>query len=304
MILTIGSLNIDHVYQVEEISRPGETIHCLTYSRFCGGKGLNQSVAVARAGAQVIHAGCTGAEGLWLVSLLAEEAVDVSLIETLDVATGHAIIQVSEQGENSIVVFGGANQCLTATHLEECFKNSRRPQYLLLQNETNVVREAMIMAHAQVIPIAYNPAPMDDDLWSEFPMEYVAVLFVNETEGATLAGSHKAMDILDSISTRLPHTKIVLTQGSQGAICRQDNDTFSVPGIPVGVVDTTAAGDTFVGYCLAELAKGRDLRQAVSMANRAAAVCVTRRGAAPSIPYISELSSGEIPNSDIFESGR
>ncbi len=300
MILTIGSLNIDHVYQVEGISRPGETIHCLNYSQFCGGKGLNQSVAVARAGAPVTHAGCTGEEGLWLISLLAEEGVDVSLIETLDVATGHAIIQVSEQGENSIVVFGGANQCLTETHLRKCFNTSEHPKYLLLQNETNVVRDAMNLAHSQGIPIAYNPAPMDENLWSEFPMEHVAVLFVNEIEGATLAGSLEPTDVLDSISARLPHTKLVLTQGAQGAICRQDNETFSIPGIPVDVVDTTAAGDTFVGYCLAEMAKGRNLRQAVSMANRAAAICVTRRGAAPSIPYISELSKGGFPNSDII----
>ena len=289
MILTIGSLNIDHVYQVQEISRPGETIHSQDYSQFCGGKGLNQSLAAARGGASVAHAGCVGKEGQWLVELLADEGVDVSLIETKDVATGHAIIQVNGQGENSIVIFGGANQSLAADNLERCFRRVRQPAYLLLQNETNVVGEAMHMARSQGIPIAYNPAPMDADLWSKFPLEHVAILFVNEIEGATLAGSQRSSDILNSIGAKLPHTALVLTQGAQGATCRQGNDTFSVPGHSVNVVDTTAAGDTFVGYCLAQLARGRDLRSAVSTANQAAAICVTREGAAPSIPRLQEL---------------
>ncbi len=289
MILTIGSLNIDHVYQVHEISRLGETIHSRSYSQFCGGKGLNQSLAAARGGAAVAHAGCVGPEGQWLVELLAAEGVNVSLIETKEVATGHAIIQVNRRGENSIVVFGGANQSLTADHLARCFDRVRQPAYLLLQNETNVVGEAMHMARSRNVPVAYNPAPMDDDLWSRFPLEHVAILFVNEIEGAMLAGSQSSADILHSMAAKLPHTALVLTQGAQGAACRQGDDTFSVPGHSVNVVDTTAAGDTFVGYCVAELARGRDLRSAVATANRAAAICVTREGAAPSIPRLGEL---------------
>ncbi len=289
MILTIGSLNIDHVYQVHEIARPGETIHSRSYRQFCGGKGLNQSLAAARGGASVSHVGCVGTEGQWLVEFLAAEGVDVSLIETREVATGQAIIQVSRQGENSIVIFGGANQRLAAENLARCFNRAPQPAYLLLQNETNVVGEAMHMAHSRGIPIAYNPAPMEDDLWSKFPLEHVAILFVNEIEGATLAGSQNPADILQSIGTKLPRTALVLTQGAQGVACRQGDETFSVPGHSVNVVDTTAAGDTFVGYCLAELDRGRDLRSAVSTANRAAALCVTREGAAPSIPRRQEL---------------
>ncbi len=291
MILTIGSLNIDHVYQVHEISRPGETIHSQAYSQFCGGKGLNQSLAAARAGSSVAHAGCVGKEGQWLVDLLANEGVDVSLIETKAVATGHAIIQVSDHGENSIVIFGGANQSLDTDNLERYFSQHRQPAYLLLQNETNVVAEAMYMAHSLGIPIAYNPAPVDNALWTKFPLEHIAILFVNEIEGAALAGAQDPQAILDGIGTKLPHASLVLTQGERGVICRQGNDTFSVSGHAVKVVDTTAAGDTFVGYCLAELAQGRDLRDAVSMANRAAAICVTRAGAAPSIPRRQELQT-------------
>lgn len=289
MILTIGSLNIDHVYQVQDISRPGETIHTKSYSQFCGGKGLNQSLAAVRAGARVAHAGCIGEDGKWLVSLLEEEGVDISLIETKNLSTGHAIIQVSDQGENSIFIYGGANQSLDAENLRKSFNLAKQPTYLLLQNETNVVVEAMNMAHAQGIPIAYNPAPMDDDLWSKFPLEFVSILFVNEIEGATLAGSEKTTDILDYIIARLPMTSLVLTKGANGVTCRQGNETFSVPGHIVDVVDTTAAGDTFVGYCLAKLAQGQDLSSAITVANRAAAICVTRVGAAPSIPYAQEL---------------
>lgn len=291
MIFTIGSINIDHVYQVEDISRPGETIHTKSYSQFCGGKGLNQSVAAARAGAKVAHAGCVGEDGQWLVSLLAEEGVDVSLIETKSFSTGHAIIQVSSEGENSIFIYGGANQCLDQESLRRCFGQATQPAYLLLQNETNVVAEAMRMAHARNIPIAYNPAPMDDDLWSKFPMEFVSILFVNEIEGATMAGTEDVEDILNNIGEKLPAASLVLTKGPQGATFRQGGDTFSVPGHAVDVVDTTAAGDTFVGYCLAELSLGRDLRSAIFTANKAAAMCVTRPGAAPSIPYVQELDS-------------
>lgn len=290
MILTIGSLNIDHVYRVRTIARPGETIHTLSYDQFSGGKGLNQSIAAARAGAQVQHAGCIGPEGLWLKTMLAHDGVDVSLIETGDVPTGHAIIQVSDTGENSIFIFGGANQSLTPEHLARCFRAAVRPSFLLLQNETNVVVDAIRMAVQHRIPVVYNPAPMDDIVARTYPLQDVALLIVNEVEGSILSGRNGAADILAAMAARFPDTDIILTLGAAGAVYRQAGaEPFAVAGHKVPVTDTTAAGDAFIGYCLAGLDQGQTAREALTLANQAAALCVTRPGAAPSIPYLEEV---------------
>ncbi len=289
MILSLGSLNIDHVYRVKDISLPGETIAAIDYRVFSGGKGLNQALAAARAGAKVRHIGCIGPEGQWLKDLMADEMIEVSLLEVKDIATGHAIIQVSETGENSIIIFGGANRALETEKLEQGFASKTRPSFLLLQNETNLVPNAIELAVSHDIPVAFNPVPMDARVIKEYPLQDVSLLFVNEIEGALLADEEQPDEIVESILGRFPRLGLVLTLGSQGAIFARDRMRLKLPGNTVEVVDTTAAGDTFVGYFLAWLDQGHSPEEALATANRAAAFCVTQPGASPSIPRLADL---------------
>ena len=290
MLVTVGSLNIDHVYQVEEISRPGETIHTLDYAKFGGGKGLNQSVAAARAGAQVKHMGCIGQEGRFLSDLLEESGVDVSeVLVRENIASGHAIIQVNRAGENSIFIYGGANQTVEAVRLAGVLDGQEQPGWVLFQNETSEVSEMMHLAAERGWSVAYNPAPMADNLASNFPLDKVSVLFVNQLEGEELTGFSQADRIAGHLLNRYPDMIVVVTRGKDGAYCDSARGTIAVDGISVCPVDTTGAGDTFIGYFMAGFMKSGSAETALALANRAAAVCVTRAGAAASIPYSAEL---------------
>lgn len=297
MLVTVGSLNIDHVYQVEEISRPGETIHTLDYAKFSGGKGLNQSVAAARAGAEVKHMGCIGQEGQFLSDLLAESGVDVSeILVRENIASGHAIIQVNRAGENSIFIYGGANQTVEAAQLAGMLDGQAQPGWVLFQNETSEVPEMMHLAAERGWSVAYNPAPMADDLSSNFPLDKVSVLFVNQLEGEELTGFNQAERIAGHLLNHYPDMTVVVTRGSDGAYCGSAQGTVSVDGISVRPVDTTGAGDTFIGYFMAGFMKSGSAETALALANRAAAVCVTRAGAAASIPYAAELDAPAAPH--------
>ena len=290
MLVTVGSLNIDHVYQVEEISRPGETIHTLDYAKFGGGKGLNQSVAAARAGAEVKHMGCIGQEGRFLADLLAESGVDVSeVLVRENIASGHAIIQVNRAGENSIFIYGGANQTVEAAQLAGVLDGQAQPGWVLFQNETSEVPAMMHLAAERGWSVAYNPAPMADDLAANFPLDKVSVLFVNQLEGEELTGSNHAERIAGHLLNHYPDMTVVVTRGADGAYCSSAQAAIAVEGIAVRPVDTTGAGDTFIGYFMAGFMKSGSAETALALANCAAAVCVTRAGAAASIPYAAEL---------------
>lgn len=290
MLVTVGSLNIDHVYQVEEISRPGETIHTLDYAKFSGGKGLNQSVAAARAGAKVTHVGCIGSEGQFLSDLLAESGVDVSTVLVREtIASGHAIIQVNRAGENSIFIYGGANQTVEASQLATVLDGREQPGWVLFQNETSEVPEMIHLAWERGWSLAYNPAPMADNLASGFPLDKVSILFVNQLEGEELTRFGKAEQIADHLLNRYAEMTVVVTKGADGAYCASTQESIAVDGIAVHPVDTTGAGDTFIGYFMAGYMKSGSAATALALANRAAAVCVTRAGAAASIPYAAEL---------------
>ena len=296
MLVTVGSLNIDHVYQVEEISRPGETIHTLDYAKFGGGKGLNQSVAAARAGAEVKHMGCIGQEGRFLADLLAESGVDVSeVLVRENIASGHAIIQVNRAGENSIFIYGGANQTVEAAQLAGVLNGQAQPGWVLFQNETSEVPEMMHLAAERGWSVAYNPAPMADDLAANFPLDKVSVLFVNQLEGEELTGSNHAERIAGHLLNHYPDMAVVVTRGADGAYCGSAQGAIIVDGIAVRPVDTTGAGDTFIGYFMAGFMKSGSAETALALANCAAAVCVTRAGAAASIPYAAELDDPVAP---------
>lgn len=290
MILNFGSVNIDHVYRVDHLVRPGETIASRDYRQFSGGKGFNQSIALARAGAAVSHAGRIGADGVWLREQLADEGADVRFLEVIDGPSGHAIIQVDEAGENSIILFGGANRTFTPEDAAEILGHFGAGDWLLLQNEISAIPEILQLAGERGLRVVFNPAPMGPEVL-DYPLDGVSIFVVNETEGEAFTGESEPDAILAGMRARFPAATVVLTLGGDGSIYDDGDRRIAVPAQQVTAVDTTAAGDTFIGYLLAGLAGGDNPQAALEIATRAAAICVTRPGAAPSIPRRAEVSS-------------
>jgi ribokinase len=293
-VLNFGSINVDHVYTVEHFVRPGETLNCQKYRQFAGGKGLNQSIALAQAGASVYHAGKVGAADTWLKTLMEDKGVDTRFVETINGPSGHAIIQVNSTGENTIVIVGGANQLMSESDVQRIVADFGPDDYVLVQNEVNAVSQIIRSAKAQGLTIVFNPAPMNP-LVLNYPLELVDILVVNETEARSLTGEIEPKAIYESISHRYPHTAIVLTMGHKGAVYFSSQVRFHQPAEKVHVVDSTGAGDTFIGFFLAELIKNNDPKSALGYATLAAALSVTRHGAADSIPSRRDLEVSQQP---------
>jgi ribokinase len=287
-IHNLGSVNIDHVYELPHFVRPGETLASSAYSRGVGGKGFNQSLALRRAGAGVFHIGRIGTDGEWLRGMLQSEGVDCAALSISDEATGHAVIQVVPGGENAIVLHGGANGDIGDGHVARALASARTGDWFLCQNETSSVAASLRIAREAGLRTAYNAAPAAPDV-SRACLEDVDFLFVNETEVAALAGKGEAKAAAELIRADHPHITVVLTLGSAGAMWIGKGQTLHVPASPCEVVDTTAAGDTFTGYCLAALMRAELPLDALMLAARAAALCVSRHGAAASIPRMQEL---------------
>ena len=287
-ILNFGSVNIDHVYTVPHFVRPGETLASTRYAIFSGGKGFNQSTALARAGAKVAHAGMIGADGVWLKESLAADGADITHLAIGDEPTGHAIIQVDASGQNCIIIFGGANRAITAAYAKEVIAHFGKGDTLLLQNEISAIPEIIHAASERGLSIAFNPAPMGQEV-RDYPLDLVDLFIVNEVEAAQLAGvaAETAPDVvLNALRAKFPLAGVVLTLGASGSVADIGGERVAVAARRVKAVDTTAAGDTYIGYFLAARQRGLSLREAMEKATEAAAICVTRAGAAPSIPRI------------------
>jgi ribokinase len=288
-ILNYGSLNIDHVYGVPHLVRPGETVGSTSYSRFCGGKGLNQSVALARAGAEVWHAGKIGGEGGFLKERLLKDGVNVDFVEEVAEPTGHAVIQVDTEGENAIVIHGGANRAITPMDAERVLAAFSSRDLLLLQNEISALADVMELAAARGMRVVFNPAPFAAEI-SDYPLEKVALFILNETEGQGLTGRKGPEEIAAAMRARFPDAAIILTLGARGAVYMDAAGVVKARAQRVAAVDTTAAGDTFIGFFLALYTRGLDVGQCLEVACRAAALCVTRAGAAEAIPTLAEIT--------------
>ena len=283
-ILNIGSLNLDYVYAVPHFVEAGETLLSGRRDVFPGGKGLNQTVAAARAGAQVFHGGAVGADGDMLLDLLRDAGADVSAISRVDVPTGHAIIEVNPQGENSIIILGGANRAVSPETVEAALAKVDAGDILLLQNEINGLDAIIRRAAEKGLRILFNPAPMEAAV-KELPLHLLDTLIVNEGEGRALGGD------MDALRAAYPRQKILLTQGSRGASLWTGSELLFQPAFPVKAVDTTAAGDCFLGYYAAALAAGLSYAKALQLAAAASALAVQKRGAAPSIPMRAEVEA-------------
>ena len=287
-ILSYGSLNLDYVYHVPHFVAPGETLASCSRDVNCGGKGLNQSIASARAGATVCHAGKIGPDGQLLAATLASSGVDTSLISLSSGPSGHTIIQVDSQGQNCILLYGGSNQKITHQEVDLALEGFGPGDYLIVQNEINCLDYIMEQAAKKGLSIVFNPSPIDEHI-STLPLHLVSLLVFNEIEGAALAGTSEEGQILDILRSRWPSCQLLLTLGSRGCIYDDGTQRISQGVYRTKAVDTTAAGDTFTGYFVACLAAGMDAPSCLNLASRAAAIAVSRPGAAPSIPTMDEV---------------
>lgn len=287
-IINFGSINIDHVYRVPHLVKPGETLSSLDLVTGLGGKGANQSVAIARAGVSVAHVGRVFKGDRWAVELLASTGVDTDNIALIEGASGHAIIQVDDQGENAIVLHGGANQSFSIADIESALNRNQQARYLLMQNETNLLAETFELAQAKGIKIVLNPAPMTDNI-KDLPLAKLDTLIVNQGEAEALCGAADIDEMTRQMAALAPQTRVVVTLGGDGAMLLANGEVTHMNSPSVDVVDTTGAGDTFVGYFLAGVAEGMNDHDALQRACLAGSIAVTRQGAITAIPDRSEV---------------
>ncbi|RDU22586.1 ribokinase [Anaerosacchariphilus polymeriproducens] len=287
-ILSFGSLNIDNVYRVKSIVQPGETIASGSQQVHCGGKGLNQSIALARAGMEVFHAGMIGMDGQILLTELEKAHVNTGLIQKSTGKSGHTLIQVDDRGQNSIILCGGTNQKITKEYVDEVLVKFQEGDLLLLQNEISYIDYIIARAKDKRMRILLNPSPLDEKM-CQMDLSGVELFFLNEIEGEQITGEKDVERILNALSEKYPASKIVLTLGKAGAIFRMQGQTCRQNAIHVNAVDTTAAGDTFTGYFIKEFYNTKSPEKALALATKAAAIAVTKEGAAGSIPILKEV---------------
>jgi len=287
-IYNLGSLNIDYVYSVDHFVGAKETLASQKLELFPGGKGLNQSVALARAGGKVLHGAAVGADGAFLLGVLADSGVDVSRIKTLEGSSGHAIIQVDPDGQNCILLYAGSNACIDDNYVSDFLCDAEEGDVLLLQNETSGIEKAMVLAHQKGMKIAFNPSPFDAKI-GKLPLEYVNWFFCNEVEAEALFGCGEVEEILSAFEKRFPQGELVLTLGAEGSVYYAKGKSYEFPIVPAEVIDTTAAGDTFTGYFISCICRGMSAVEAMEKATKASSITVSRKGASVSIPYYHEL---------------
>ena len=287
-ILNFGSCNIDFVYSVDNMVNSGETISAKGVEKFPGGKGLNQSIACAKAGVPVFHAGCVGGDGEFLREIMQNSGVDTRYLKTIEKLTGHAIIQVTPNGENSIIVYGGANEEITKEYADEVLTNFSKNDLLILQNETSEIPYIVEKAFKIGMKIVLNPSPFNEKI-KNIDFGKLSYLILNEHEAELLSGKTEKDDFIRWCRENYPDLTVILTLGKQGSVYFNKNVEIEQAAYKVVAVDTTAAGDTFTGFFFAGISKGETPQNALKIASMASAVSVTKKGAASSIPMIDEV---------------
>ena len=287
-VLNIGSMNLDLVYSVDHIVQPGETEASFALDTFLGGKGLNQSMALAKAGVEVYQGGMIGEDGQPFLDACKEYGVNADYIRTVPGKSGHAVIQRDKNAQNCILLYGGANQQLTEEYVDGVLSHFAAGDILLLQNEVNMMPYIVDKAHEMGMQIALNPSPFNEKL-DEVDMKKISIFLLNEIEGGQVTGLVDPQEIIAKMLELFPHAKIVLTLGKDGAVYADAEQKHFQPIFKVTAVDTTAAGDTFSGYFLAGLLDGMPVPEILKMSAKASSIAVTRAGAVPSIPYRSEV---------------
>ena len=282
-VLNFGSLNIDYVYSVNDFVQKGETISSDKLNVFSGGKGLNQEV-------EVYHAGAIGEDGLLLEKLLRDNGVNTKFLRILsDVRTGNAIIQKNNEGDNCIILYGGSNKAISKEMVDDALENFEKGDWLLLQNEISEIPYIVEKAYEKGMKIVLNPSPMNDRIF-DINLNYIHCFILNEVEAEALTEKSDDKEVLlKKLQEKFPHAEIILTLGEDGSLYVKNNEVIEQKAYKVNVVDTTAAGDTFTGYYLAERLNGKIVKDSLDTAAKAAAIAVSRNGAAPSIPQKDEV---------------
>ncbi|MBY6056408.1 ribokinase [Leisingera daeponensis] len=285
-IWNLGSINADMVYAMPHLPAAGETLAARSLDRFLGGKGANMSVAATRAGSEVHHIGAVGPDGAWAVERLTGYGVSTEHVARVAAPTGHAIIAVEPGGENQIILFPGANRALTREHLDQALDLAAAGDILVLQNETSMQAEAAKLGRQKGLCVCYAAAPFDADA-VQAVLPYLDFLILNEIEAQQLEQA------TGKTPGDLGIKDVIITLGAKGArhIGGEAGSVLEVQALPVTPVDTTGAGDTFTGYVLSGLDRGLAMSEAMSQANRAAALMVTRRGTADVIPDLQEVQA-------------
>lgn len=293
-VLCFGSLNIDYTYKVPYFVKKGETLSSEGLNVCGGGKGLNQSIALAKAKTEVYHAGAIGQDGLFLLDMLKDAGVNPEYVKVLDeVRTGNAIIQNDREGDNCIILYGGANQAISEEQADSVLAHFDKGDYLILQNEMNALAYIIEKAHEKGMIIVLNPSPMDAKVL-EADLQKVDYFLLNEVEamqilGREASGEESWEKIAEELLQKFPQSSIVLTMGSEGSVFMNQKEMVRQSIYKVKAVDTTAAGDTFTGFFLGGLLHGCSIKEAMDQASRASAIAVTRPGSSPSIPELEEV---------------
>jgi ribokinase len=289
-ILNFGSINIDYIYRVPHLARPGETLVSKSLTRALGGKGANQSIALASAGASVLHLGHISATDSWAIDIMHHAGVNTSLITQTNRPSGHAIIQLDSEGENTTILIGGANQEFTENSVYEAIDQLSSNDWLLLQNECNQADKAIAYASKKNKKIAFNPSPITPDVL-KIPLQNIALLFVNPIELQALSQQPDATLALNQLTEQNPGTRIIVNLGRKGVLMAKGAERQQVSAPSVKVADTSAAGDTFLGYYLAAQIAGHSENHALAWACHAAALATTKIGASSSIPIKKDVDA-------------
>lgn len=298
-LLVFGSANIDYSLSVDRIVVPGETLNCGAMKVSAGGKGANQAYAIARAGARPYFAGKVGADGKFILDKLEGAGVDVGLVLDSPNGTGCAFIQVDRAGQNCIVVYGGGNQEIAQTEVDAVLANFSAGDAIVLNGEIGQLGYIYNQAATKGLKIFFNPSPINPAV-KALDLTKADILFFNEIEGAYFAQSFSQTQapsqpenpeaILHALMNKYPHSQIVLTVGSEGSYYGYKANTFHVPCVKTNAVDTTGAGDTFMGFFISTFCAGKTAKESMLTATKAAALTVSRPGAMDSIPSISEIN--------------
>ncbi|MGX5377970.1 ribokinase [Ligilactobacillus sp. LYQ135] len=298
-VTVIGSINLDRSIRAKRMAKAGETLHIDESFSAGGGKGANQAVAAQRLGAKTNFIGAIGDDdaGKVMLELLSEEKINLAGIETLkNTSTGQAYVIVTDNSENRIFVLGGANMLLTPQHIKTHEDLIQQSDFVVAQFETPIETtiEAFKIAKQEEIKTILNPAPAVKEVPQEL-LKVTDMIIPNETETQILTGIKieneddmiKAADQLHDLGIQI----VLITIGSKGTFYSYDHKHGIVPACKVKAVDTTAAGDTFIGALSSKLKTDfSNLEDAIKFSNQASALTVQRYGAQPSIPYLKELN--------------
>lgn len=284
-VFCLGSINIDHVYRLPALPGAGETTSATSHVPGLGGKSVNQSVAALRAGASVVHIGAVGRGDAWIEGQLTDHGIALDHIARVEGGTGHAIVAVDDAGENQIIIFSGANLKQDTAAIEAALAAGGPGDTLLLQNETSHQVEAAQIARARGMQVFYSAAP--------FALEPLRAILPHVTHLLVNAGEAEALVAATGIALAdQPVEAVIVTRGSQGAEwISAGTEPLFTPAFKVTPVDTTGAGDCFAGSLAAALDRGEAPEQALRYAAGAAAIQVTRPGAAPAMPSRAEVEA-------------